>query len=140
MRRAESVALGELDLCPEQFYRLTPGEFRAKYLGYVRRERRTMERMALLVAELNAPHLKRPPGAQKYLDRWLPKRATYAALSAESYDSFRKAVDSTDPQFRERKFASLMDKLRSRGWTGKGETPKFTRAQLDSGLADPKNN
>lgn len=58
---------------------MTPGEFTKTTKGMQSREEEKLSLLALLVAELNAPHVKRPKAPKWYLDRWTKKADTISS-------------------------------------------------------------
>lgn len=68
------LLFGELRLPPLQVYQMTPAEIIHTLRGYNKfreRERKMHVRdMSVLVAELVAPHVKRPKDPPWYYDRW----------------------------------------------------------------------
>ena len=62
---AEKIGLGELELLPWEFWRLTPREFQMRYEGLLRREDRAWQKVGRLGVAILSPHLK--PAQQRNL-------------------------------------------------------------------------
>jgi hypothetical protein len=93
----KQIAFGALSLRPDQFWRLTHGEFIAMYEGYLWREENDRKKMAQLASWITFPHLKKPLHPKKFL--------------GEEKGNGKVHLNETSPEITKKVLGDLMDEL-----------------------------
>lgn len=90
MEEAKPIAYGPLQLTPDQFYRLTPAEFRELVEGWEWREDYQLQTIALIVSHVVQPHIKKKLTPKKLYDGWTRRERTREAMESDFAEMMRR--------------------------------------------------